>query len=414
MSELKQGTMIKLTNGGQVKVQKELGRGGQGIVYLCEFNGQQYALKWYIQHYPDTFYNNLKTNVQNQAPNGSKAFLWPLMITEKQHDSFGYVMDLRPDGYYEFGAFLKNKVKFKTISAMLNCAVDICAGFQALHQAGLSYQDLNEGNFFVNPENGHVLICDNDNVTPPGYNLGIKGKPRYMAPEVVIDARKPDVYSDCFSLAIILFRLFFTDHPLEGKRHLSVPLMSPSFARKIYGKEPIFIFDPNIDLNRPVPNVHKNSIKLWPLYPSLLKNAFVKAFSQDSIKNPSDFNKRPNLREWQKTVVALRNSLIMDEKGKESWLKDGEFPKVALKTSEGMIFLSPKKTIYLGTNNQPVGQVMFKSDEPNVWIIKNLSSVPWRVITPTGNQVSVEPNGMMPVNKGLKINLPNNEQTEII
>jgi len=184
MAELKEGTPIKLTNGGQVKIihaktihkkpnQVELGRGGQGVVYLCEFNGQQYALKWYLHDYPDSFYNNLKKNVQNGSPNKSKAFLWPLMLTDKQHDSYGYVMGLRPSGYYDFGAFLENKVGFKSISAMLNCAIAICAGFQDLHQAGLSYQDLNEGNFFVNPDTGNVLICDNDNVIPQGYNLGI-------------------------------------------------------------------------------------------------------------------------------------------------------------------------------------------------------------------------------------------------
>ena len=29
---------------------------------------------------------------------------------------------------------------------------------------GYSYQDLNDGNFFINPQSGDVLICDNDNV----------------------------------------------------------------------------------------------------------------------------------------------------------------------------------------------------------------------------------------------------------
>ncbi len=420
MTELTEGTLVDLEGGGQLKILRasakkvELGRGGQGIVYLCEFQGNKFALKWFTQDCPESFYNNLKKNVGSGSPAQSKLFLWPLMLTKKQHDSFGYVMGLRPDGYYEFGEFISNKVRFQSISAMLKAAVDICAGFQALHLTGLSYQDLNEGNFFVNPKTGDVLICDNDNVTAHGYNLGIAGKMRYMAPEVVLGASKPGTYSDCFSLAVILFMLFFTDHPLEGKRFLSVPLMSASFERKIYGSEPIFIFDPNIDLNRPVQNVHKNSIKFWPLYPSVLKNMFIKAFSQESIKNPMDNNKRPNLREWQKTVVELRNILLIDEKDSESFLKEGEKPKCILKTStSGSIALSPKKTIYIGTDNNPIGQVMFKADNPNVWAIKNISSTAWRVITTEGNQVSVEPNGMMPVKPGLKIDLPNNVKAEI-
>ena len=47
MSELAIGTQIKFTNGSSCTVKKELGRGGQGIVYLVEFNDMQYALKWY-------------------------------------------------------------------------------------------------------------------------------------------------------------------------------------------------------------------------------------------------------------------------------------------------------------------------------------------------------------------------------
>ena len=39
MIELKNGESVSLTNGSQAKVVKELGRGGQGIVYLqgCTF-----------------------------------------------------------------------------------------------------------------------------------------------------------------------------------------------------------------------------------------------------------------------------------------------------------------------------------------------------------------------------------------
>lgn len=44
MIELKIGESVSLTNGAQAKIVKELGRGGQGIVYLVEVNGQNMAL----------------------------------------------------------------------------------------------------------------------------------------------------------------------------------------------------------------------------------------------------------------------------------------------------------------------------------------------------------------------------------
>ncbi len=40
MQELKTGDRVNLTNGVQAKIIKELGRGGQGIVYLVDLGGK--------------------------------------------------------------------------------------------------------------------------------------------------------------------------------------------------------------------------------------------------------------------------------------------------------------------------------------------------------------------------------------
>ena len=46
MRELKIGERIPIEAGGEAVVSRELGRGGQGIVYLVRYNGREYALKW--------------------------------------------------------------------------------------------------------------------------------------------------------------------------------------------------------------------------------------------------------------------------------------------------------------------------------------------------------------------------------
>ena len=205
MVELSTGTRITLSNGGYVTINKELGRGGQGIVYLVDYHGKPKALKWSLNTPDQNFYNNLNSNILNGSP--SDAFLWPEAITERQRGSYGYVMDLRPKNYFEFGNFLMAKAKFASFDAMLNAAMKICNGFMMLHRFGYSYQDLNDGNFFIDPQTGDVLICDNDNVMPQGEKSGIMGKARYMAPEVVAGGI-PDKYSDRYSLSVILFMLF--------------------------------------------------------------------------------------------------------------------------------------------------------------------------------------------------------------
>ena len=63
MAELSLNTIIELTNGKTCQIVRELGRGGQGIVYLVNYDGGQYALKWYIQKYKPAFYANLENNV---------------------------------------------------------------------------------------------------------------------------------------------------------------------------------------------------------------------------------------------------------------------------------------------------------------------------------------------------------------
>lgn len=48
MSEvLENGFRVKTLLGGIVKVEKFLAEGGQGGVYIADYNGQKKALKWY-------------------------------------------------------------------------------------------------------------------------------------------------------------------------------------------------------------------------------------------------------------------------------------------------------------------------------------------------------------------------------
>lgn len=48
MTELSKNSTITLFGGGTATIVKELGRGGQGIVYLVEVCGEKKALKWYL------------------------------------------------------------------------------------------------------------------------------------------------------------------------------------------------------------------------------------------------------------------------------------------------------------------------------------------------------------------------------
>ena len=412
MIELKIGESVSLTNGAQAKIVKELGRGGQGIVYLVEVNGQNMALKWYFNNMGDWFYRNLEENVTKGAP--SEAFLWPEYLTTKQKGTYGYIMKLRPQGYHEFGQYLLARAKFKSFEAMVNAAMKICEGFKALHLSGLSYQDLNDGNFFIHPDTGDVLICDNDNVAPEGVSSGILGKARYMAPEVVTGKAMPSKQTDRYSLSVVLFLLFYANHPLEGARVLACPCMTEKYEKQFYGSEPIFIYDKVNANNRPVRGVHNNVLRRWNAFPAILRETFTQEFSCECLSDP---NKRKLERQWQNVIQKIRDMLVVCPECKdETFVEDANTPKCmccgkpfniagTLQINDRKVLLTPNTKVYVDMDNKPDIQVINVPGDRYPIQLRNITTNNWVVETPSGKIRSVEPNMSMPVKAGLKVNL---------
>lgn len=411
MQELKTGDKVNITNGVQAKIVKELGRGGQGIVYLVDLGGKQMALKWYLKAPDNKFYKNLEDNISKGSP--SDAFLWPEYLTRKEKGSYGYIMKLRPQGYYEFGQYLLARRQFGSFEAMLNAAMKICEGFYKLHLSGLSYQDLNDGNFFIEPQTGDVMICDNDNVMPDGRKSGIMGKARYMAPEVV-GGKAPDKYSDRFSLAVILFMLFYGNHPFEGSRVLACPCMTETFEKKFYGSEILFIYDDNKE-NRPVRGVHNNVLRRWPAMPKQLQEAFKEQFSKEILSSP---DKRKIEKKWKGVIQSLRDSLVRCPKcGNETFVSDSASPvcmncgksfdisgKLVLGNGRE-ILLTPNTTVYIDDDNNPDIKVISVPGDKYPVQLQNITKENWVVETQSGKIKSIEPGACVPVRPGLKLSI---------
>ena len=307
MAILKKGCQVLLEDMRSATVTRALGSGGQGEVYQAQCGGKAYALKWYSARRTGNkklFLENLRQNIRDGAP--SEHFLWPLALAGDKKGGFGYVMQLRPKGYADFSGILNSKVAFKSLDAVVLCAMNMVAAFMALHRAGKSYQDLNDGNFFANPSTGDVLICDNDNVAPEGENLGIGGKPGYIAPEVVRGDSMPGTLTDQHSLAVVLFKLFMRHDPLMGRAFVQSVCITEEAEKRLYGDAPVFIFDPDDASNRPVPRIHPNPLRLWPLFPDYIRRAFIRSFSQ-GMKNPAA---RLTEHEWLKLLVRLRGEIL--------------------------------------------------------------------------------------------------------
>lgn len=305
----------------------------------------------------------------------------------------------------------------------MNAAMKICEGFKALHLSGLSYQDLNDGNFFIHPETGDVLICDNDNVAPEGENSGILGKARYMAPEVVTGAKMPSKQTDRYSLSVVLFLLFYGNHPLEGARVLACPCMTEKYEKQFYGSDAIFIYDPTNKNNLPVRGVHNNVMRKWPAFPALLREAFLKEFSHECLTNQ---DARCLERDWQKTIQKVRDMLVVcPECNQETFVEDASAPKCincgktftlpgTLKINDRSVLLTPNTKVYIDMDNKPDIQVIGVPGDKYPVQLKNITTNNWTVETPSGKLKAIEPNQCMPVKAGLKVNLMGTVKGEII
>jgi len=433
-TRLKKNQQVKLTDGRTVTVIGKLGEGGQGTVYEVTVDGtnEKRALKWYFIDKvldPKAFFSNIQSNIDTGSP--SPHFIWPEALSEWVNGTFGYIMRIFPREYKSFPKFLNAIVSFSSVEAMVNAALNIVSAFKDLHSKGYNYQDLNDGNFSINPLNGDVMICDNDNVMGYGQSSGVVGKARYIAPEVVRGEKTPDKHTDRFSLSVILFMLLLGSHPLEGSK-TNVPVLTSKYDKRFFGTEPLFVFDDD-PANRPREGLHQNAIDLWPCLPSYIQDAFKQSFSQDSMLR---LQGRLTDLEWLHLMVQLKSSLAKCPHCNEEVFVESKSSSVCIDcggniSAIGYLKFNKKRSnveicapIYEGvvlydyhmsetSNNylEPAAKVLVK---PGKFGLGNSSRYTWTVTSPKGETVTKSKGEVAPLSLGAKIEFSNDNVAEVI
>ncbi|MGI8495924.1 MAG: protein kinase domain-containing protein, partial [Pyrinomonadaceae bacterium] len=322
---------------------------------------------------------------------------------------------------------MKRKIE-PTFRALATAGLNLSHNYLLLHSQGLCYRDISFGNAFFDPDNGEVLIADNENVSVDGAGvLGVLGTPRFMAPEVVRGDDFPSTQTDLFSLSVLIFYMLMVAHPLEGKRETEIKCLDLPAMTKLYGTEPLFIFDPNNDTNRPVPGIHDNALAFWRIYPQFLRDIFIRAFTV-GITDPK--NGRVRESEWRGEMVKLRDSIFYCQ----HCSLENFYDSIALKAGGGnaglcwacavQLQLPPririgKSVVMLNHDTQifphhvddsrlydfsaPIASVAAHPTNPNVWGLKNLSVQKWFITAADGSVKDVEPNKSVTLADGTKI-----------
>jgi DNA-binding helix-hairpin-helix protein with protein kinase domain len=410
-------------------VHDHLGGGAQGEVYRCRVDGHDFALKWYTREYlaaAPRLRERLERAIREGPP--SDRFLWPLDWVRGAGDSeFGYLMPLREKRFRGITAWLRRRVE-PSFHALATAGFELADSFLLLHaKKGLCYRDINYNNVFFDPQTGEIRICDNDNVDINGQPGEIGGTPQFMAPEIVRGEAMPSIATDRHALAVLLFFLLVVHHPLNGKKEADIHCLDGSAMRKLYGDEPVFIFDPQDASNRPVPEFHPLPLAFWPIYPTFLRELFTRAFTA-GLRDPA--NGRVVEGEWRAALIQTRDALMRCARCKVEAFYDGERLRATgrpqtcwncrqeltlparVRIDKNVVVLVPGKKLYphhvdpqrLYDFSRPIAEVTQHPAQPGVLGLKNFSDQKWVYQAGEGDLKEVGPGENCRIAHGSSVN----------
>jgi hypothetical protein len=238
---------------------------------------------------------------------------------------------------------------------------------------------------------------------------------------------KPSTQTDLFSLAVLLFYMLMVSHPLEGKKESSIRCFDLPAMNKIYGFEPLFIFDPVDTSNRPVPGIHDNALEYWKIYPQFLRDLFTKAFTA-GLKDVRD---RVRESEWRSALANLRDWIMYCPSCGSENFYDPEVLKAnagkpnpcwscgkaitlpyRIRIDKSVILLNNDTKLYphhvdpqrLFDFTAPIAEIATNPANPSMWGLKNLSTEKWVMTAVDGSIKDVDPGRSATLAVGIKIN----------
>jgi DNA-binding helix-hairpin-helix protein with protein kinase domain len=416
-------------------VEQFLGGGGQGEVYRAQLAGRTVALKWYFPVMATPEHRLAMESLIRRGPPTDR-FLWPMeLAVSPEVANFGYVMPLREPQYKGIVDMMVRRVE-PSFRALATAGLELADNFLQLHSRGLCYRDISFGNVFFDPDTGHVLICDNDNVAVDGNTVGgVLGTPDFMAPEIVRGEAVPSTRTDLYSLAVLLFYMFHLHHPLFGKRVMEIRCLDLAARVLLCGKEPLFIFDPVDTSNQAVPRsvdpygeAGDNALAYWPIYPQFLRDLFTQAFTE-GLRDPDHGRVRES--QWRSAMARLRDSIVycagcsaenfydaesLQKSGGQTGLCWSCSARLTLppriRIGKNIIMLNHDTKLFphhlddkLGLAfNEAVAEVTRHPSNPGIWGLRNLSGASWTATPAEGDPSDVEPGRSVTLAVGTKIN----------
>lgn len=273
-----EGTIITSVTGQQYFLSSIVGQGAQGIIYST--SDDKYVIKLYKKESDIKNQNKLKKLNWLMKVNYPDQFIKPIDIIESPY--IGYVMQkvqkhislnkmLIPNRAESFSKWYNDSTG--GLYRRLLIGSKIARQFANLHRQNMAYCDISGSNILVNEDTNINSVCmiDIDNIYIPGADdVNALGTSRYMAPEILKQQLNPDIFTDSYSLAVILFELLKAGHPYIGD---FIEDGTPEQMTEAYKGLYPYVEDPATDLNR--------SSQMLPsdvVFTTQLKELFQKTF----------------------------------------------------------------------------------------------------------------------------------------
>jgi serine/threonine-protein kinase len=209
---------------GRFEVQKELGKGAMGVVYLGKDPkiGREVAIKTMalaqefeadeLAEVKERFFREAETAGRLSHPN-----IVTIYDTGEEHDFCYIAMELLKGG--DLAPFVKGGALLpvdRTVSIIARAADAL--GYA--HKQGVVHRDIKPANMMYHPQTDTLKLTDfgiarltDSSKTKTGMVLGT---PSYMSPEQLA-GKKIEGRSDLFSLAVSLYQLLCGKLPFEGE-----------------------------------------------------------------------------------------------------------------------------------------------------------------------------------------------------
>jgi serine/threonine protein kinase len=285
--------------------------GKQGIIFQVrsKIGSDLYALKWYR---PSMATMNqrmqLETLIERGAPQiqlNNISFIWPLeMVGQQESTRFGYIMPLVDRSQYVFlNEVTYGHIKQPNPRNLARLSYLLCVALDAIHADGFAYCDISDDNIAFDIQNVRIIIWDNDNVVVDNTDVAVKGTLDFMAPEVWFDESKPNAEADLYSVAVLLYKMWMWEHPMDGENTLSLDIWDEPAIEEYYLRKPVFAFHPTDKSNSAYrADDLELSVRRWEKQcPHTLKDAFLQSFTA-GVHNPSE---RIRLGDWRQLFLSL-------------------------------------------------------------------------------------------------------------